>query len=661
MAETKCPTCQYVNAEGRDHCIRCNTPLKQEKPAAGDQPAPAQPEPEKKPGPQRGRISLRPGQIIAGRYTVKSLIGRGGMGAIFKVEDNTLSEEVALKTLLPQVAQDKTVVERFHNEARIARQLSHPNIVRVHDIGMADGLLYISMEYLKGRSLRGMLDALPTGQRLPVKTTLRIMDQLCAALEYAHQFTVHRDIKPENVMVLPDGTVKLMDFGISKLMANTRMTSTAMIMGTPYYMSPEQLKDSGAVDCRADIYSIGVMLYEILTGNLPTGVIKPASQTTRDVPPTLDPIIARCVEPNPDARFRSAEQLRSTLQPILEIIESGVTPTPLPIEEPLERKSSDLFTRVLGVGIIAVVFALSGLAMYKLDMNRRALAAGSVDAQPAGGAQSDVRTQYFAECKRQFEDYRARANDLLKRIDEESAASEGGPKEARAQGESFRNDANSEMDAPSAGAVRQMRYAVQCYMAVLTWPQDDNMVFVPPGEVDMDGTSVWVDGFFIDSDHVTWGEYYYFVDRSPEFRPYRQVIQLTEAQREEPIGVATFYDALACAASQGKLAPTETQWLHASATVPALKPEGPPEWTRTAYREPAQAPSADRDGLSALDVGVPVTVRWPGGSDDNATPVTGRRGIRFDPGVMPGEPVYWRFIREIPTDEYSVAEVLDGA
>ena len=159
------------------------------------------------------------------------------------------NETVALKTLLPHFMRDKVIVERFFNEARIARQLSHPNIVRVHDIGTAGDVIYISMEYVAGQSLRGKLEAMPAGKRLPVKTALRVIDELCAALEYAHHYTVHRDIKPENIMLTEDGAVKLMDFGISKLMASGTVTATSMIMGTPYYMSPEQLRDSSRVEC----------------------------------------------------------------------------------------------------------------------------------------------------------------------------------------------------------------------------------------------------------------------------------------------------------------------------------------------------------------------------------------------------------------------------
>ena len=189
-----------------------------------------------------GEFEFRRGQVVNGRFTVLDLIGRGGMGRIYKVHDNVLGEDMALKTLLPQFLRDKMVVERFFNEARIARRLAHPNIVRVHDIGSAGKGMYISMEYVQGDSLRGMLEKMQPGQRIPLGEVLRIIDELCVALEYAHQYTIHRDIKPENIMLENGRRVKLMDFGISKLMDNTRMTGVSVVMGTPYYMSPEQLR-----------------------------------------------------------------------------------------------------------------------------------------------------------------------------------------------------------------------------------------------------------------------------------------------------------------------------------------------------------------------------------------------------------------------------------
>lgn len=317
MEQVKCAICQVVNEAGRNTCARCGAPIAvvdNKMPALSEGPA----------GAGGAEVMLRRGQLIANRYTVHDLIGRGGMGCIYKVKDNTLNEIVALKTLLPEYARDSVVVERFFNEARIARGLSHPHIGRVHDIGIADEVLYISMEYIEGKSLLEMLDTIPPGQRLAVDTVLRIFDELCAALEYAHQFTIHRDIKPGNVMLDTHGSVKLMDFGVSKLMANPNLTTASMVMGTPYYMSPEQLENSASVDARSDLYSVGVMLYEVLTGDIPKGMAKPVSSIAHKVPPALDPIIEKCLEPLPENRYQNAAELREAIGTIRDLFESGM-------------------------------------------------------------------------------------------------------------------------------------------------------------------------------------------------------------------------------------------------------------------------------------------------------------------------------------------------
>ncbi len=263
------------------------------------------------------------GQVVNDRYTVIDLVGKGGVGCIYKVHDNVLDEDVALKTLLPNYARDKVIVDRFLNEARIARKLTHSNIVRVHDIGSTGTSAYISMEYLQGETLRHLLDRMKPGEHIPLMQVLRITDELCRALEYAHQFTVHRDIKPDNVMLEKSGRVKLMDFGISKLMDNVQLTGAAMIMGTPYYMSPEQLRDSHDVDARADIFSVGVVLYEMLTGNRPTGIPKPASEMHKEVPPVLDEIVGKCVEADREKRYQSIRELRNALRPVAQALMEG--------------------------------------------------------------------------------------------------------------------------------------------------------------------------------------------------------------------------------------------------------------------------------------------------------------------------------------------------
>jgi formylglycine-generating enzyme required for sulfatase activity/tRNA A-37 threonylcarbamoyl transferase component Bud32 len=513
----------------------------------------------------RQQFFFRPGQMVASRYSVLNVIGRGGMGCIYRVQDNVLKEEVALKTLLPQFVSDKMVVERFLNEARIARGLSHPNIVRVHDIGVTNNIIYISMELVKGKSLRAMLDDVPPGQRLPARTSLHIIDELCAALEYAHHQTVHRDIKPENVMVRADGAIKLMDFGISKLVDHS-LTGASMVMGTPFYMSPEQLKNSANVDARSDIYSVGVMMYEILTGIMPTGIPKPASQLAREVPIALDQIVSKCVEPDPDNRYQSATELRAALRPLLEILDSG---TALP-DRPLRREKTggSLVKRVAGVVVVIGILAATVAGLRMAEKYRKENAAVvEVDARPGPAPEAKA----LGDVAKVAEDWRISFKKLTDKVSRERSSM---PPEASIDVDMSRvldaANARWELAQTEAGqdnpkAVELGRAALECFRALRSW--EHGMVFIPPGEVTIvdDGESsvVAVDGFFIDRLEVTNRQYLEFCDsveggwRLPSY-------DLRSAPGEAPVVDVTFYDALGYAAWAGKQLPTEAQWARAA-------------------------------------------------------------------------------------------------
>lgn len=569
MTRVECPKCHFINQAGQAACSRCRSPLPQVKlggtPNTPQRATPAQAAP----------ITVRRGQVVAGRYAVLEMIGRGGMGCIYKVLDTTLNDEVALKVLQPQFVRDKLVVERFLNEARIARQLSHPNIVRVHDIGIADDIMYISMEYVRGRSLRGLLDKLPPGQRLPIKDTLRILDQLCASLEYAHQYTVHRDIKPENVMIAEDGSVKLMDFGISKLMTSTGLTATSVVMGTPHYMSPEQLKDSHAVDARADVYSIGVMLYEITTGNFPTGVPKPASQLMRDVPPALDPIIAKCLEPDPANRYASATELRNALRPILTLVESGTELRAAPVRRGGPAAGAR-WRRAAGAAAVALVLTGTVLGVWKLEQRRRAAAAiPRVEPGPAppetspGPVKTAGTEQPFDTIARWINAAQLRAQmagDFPERKTLLDAAKERWDLAQQAKSHE------------EAGAVELGWQALQYYLAVIGWPRDVDMVFVPPGNVTLagGGGQMAADGFFMEKRKVSVADFRDFCQSTqPPWRAFQPVD--LQAQGALPAVNCRFYDAQAYAASRGSLLPTETQWMRAV------------HWAYAAYGQPQKS------------------------------------------------------------------------
>src|ERR1051325_10782208 len=202
---------------------------------------------------------------------ILELLGAGGMGMVYKARQITLDRVVALKILPPDSGDDPSFAERFAREARALAKLSHPNIVGIYDFGQANGRYYFLMEFVDGVNLRQMIRA----ERLAPREALAIIPQVCDALQYAHdQGIVHRDIKPENLLVDRKGRVHIADFGLAKLVggaADARLTQSQHIMGTPHYMAPEQFEHPLTVDHRADIYSLGVVLYEMLTGELPLG------------------------------------------------------------------------------------------------------------------------------------------------------------------------------------------------------------------------------------------------------------------------------------------------------------------------------------------------------------------------------------------------------
>ncbi|NLV44385.1 MAG: serine/threonine protein kinase [Candidatus Hydrogenedentes bacterium] len=308
MSVVVCPRCTLPNVPSNGICPQCGALLSEGLISMSVE-TPIDPE--------EGDV-FQVGDSISDRYIVQALIGRGGMGSVYKVLDKVLEEELALKILLPHFATDKQVVERFINEVRITRKITHPNIVRVHDIGLAGDNLFISMEYVDGESLRTILERMGPSARLTVRQSVYILTQLCIALKYAHRYTVHRDIKPDNILVTRRNHIKLMDFGISKLMDERFDTNANAVVGTPRYMAPEQIHHAPDVDGRADIYSMGVVLHELITGKLPAGLPKPVSYAYDDVPPELDAILLRCLEPDREKRFANTGELREALRSLSE-------------------------------------------------------------------------------------------------------------------------------------------------------------------------------------------------------------------------------------------------------------------------------------------------------------------------------------------------------
>ncbi|HEO70296.1 MAG TPA: serine/threonine protein kinase [Candidatus Hydrogenedentes bacterium] len=256
------------------------------------------------------RTDFHAEDVIVERYRVKRAIGRGGMGVVYLVEDLQEHRELALKTLLPQYAANGFAVRRFIREVNAVRRLRHPAIVKVYDARRVGSLIFYTMDYIQGKSLRKWLSQ---RGKLGLNSTVRIMALLADALEHAHQYTIHRDLSPENVMVLPDGTIRLLDFGLAKLSDNEGgFTQVGISLGKLQYNAPEQRANAADVDQRADIYSMGVMFYEMLSGQLPEPE-EPLTQLVPELPPEADDFVEKAMAPLREHRFADARAFRVAL------------------------------------------------------------------------------------------------------------------------------------------------------------------------------------------------------------------------------------------------------------------------------------------------------------------------------------------------------------
>lgn len=251
---------------------------------------------------------LNPGQVLAQRYEIRALLGAGGMGAVYAAHDSMRGKDIALKILLPGLAANPAARDRFLAEARLSSELSHPNIVNVFDVQLDGDRCFLTMEKLEGQTLRERM-ALRQAARKPFDAAevRTLLGPICDALAHAHRHTIHRDIKPENIFITQDETPKLMDFGIARVLSGSQLTQTRAGMGSAYYMAPEQLRSARDVDGRADQYSLAVVAYEMLTGQLPTGMAEPIHELRKDLPRKWADAITRALSPNPEKRHPDIE------------------------------------------------------------------------------------------------------------------------------------------------------------------------------------------------------------------------------------------------------------------------------------------------------------------------------------------------------------------
>jgi serine/threonine-protein kinase len=343
--------------------------------------------------PDEGRFV--PGTLVAGRYRIVSLLGRGGMGEVYRATDLTLSQPVALKFLPDSGPDHLRALERFHSEVRIARQVSHPNVCRVYDVGETDGMPYISMEYVDGEDLASLLHRIG---RLPGDKALEIARKICAGVAAAHdKGVIHRDLKPANVMLDKRGNAVVMDFGLAAVADELRGSEARS--GTPAYMAPEQLRGE-QVTAKSDIYALGMVLYEIFTGkrayeaaNMAElirmqegGQITSMSSIAAEIDPAVEKAIRRCLDPDPVKRPATALSVAAALpggDPLAAALAAGETPSPELVAasgktEGLALKKSLPLALGLAALIVAVPFARTNVELHSLvpfELSPDALAA----------------------------------------------------------------------------------------------------------------------------------------------------------------------------------------------------------------------------------------------------------------------------------------------
>jgi tetratricopeptide (TPR) repeat protein/tRNA A-37 threonylcarbamoyl transferase component Bud32 len=386
----RCPRCQRENPNDAAYCAHCRTPMPQSGNHAASTETVAMPVPGE----------LQTGATFAGRYLVIEELGRGGMGRVYKVFDEKIKEKVALKLLKPEISADAQAIERFSNELRLARRIAHRHVCRMFDLGEDQGTRFITMEYVPGEDLKSVLRMM--GAMSPAKA-VGVARQVCEGLAEAHRLgVVHRDLKPQNIMIDREGGARIMDFGIARSLKVKGMTGAGVVIGTPEYMSPEQIEGRD-IDGRSDIYSLGVILYEMTTGRVPfegesflAVAVKHRTELPRDprdvssqVPADLARLILRCLEKDRESRYATVEEVGAELARI----EKGLPTTEkvVPAVKPSTRR--EITVRVPSRRLALRAAAILALAAAAVFIGVRILGHRGLAIVPSG--KPSLAVMYF--------------------------------------------------------------------------------------------------------------------------------------------------------------------------------------------------------------------------------------------------------------------------
>jgi len=363
----KCHKCNFENPADTKFCGECATPLhplEEISPPHTDTL-------------QASIKELTRGSTFAGRYEIIEELGKGGMARVYKVFDKKIKEEVALKLLKPEIAAEEKTIERFSNELRLARKIVHKNVGRMYDLNEEEGTHYITLEYVPGEDLKSFIKR--SGQ-LTVGKAISVAKQVCEGLAEAQRLeVVHRDLKPQNIMIDREGNARIMDFGIARSLKAKGITDEGVIIGTPEYMSPEQVEGEEA-DHRSDIYSLGVILYEMVTGRVPfkgdtplSIAVKHKSQAPRDpkelnaqIPDDLSRVILLCMEKNKGKRYQGTKELLSDLIKIEKTIPTAerILPKKVPKAEKIGKIKWKNIILYGGAAILSILLIVAGTYLF---------------------------------------------------------------------------------------------------------------------------------------------------------------------------------------------------------------------------------------------------------------------------------------------------------